>query len=220
MAQPDRKKSSYTQELERRSSDSLRVFNPLDERYVVKYDKKDGVKLFAIEAKSEAVFIRYIAEKYIREMYDKIIITEADDAVRKENERRIKNGMAEMDKTLKTNEQMVFESKFYVGNDTRAKEIIALLYMGVEAEWGVDRSPQAEAQSVDDRPSFDRALETVQEEKASGVKTTPVTNLLKCNHPECNFEAASKAGLMSHKRSHRKESLEAKKEEAVAQVSK
>jgi hypothetical protein len=216
---PDKKKSSYQQDLERRSNDLLRVYNPTNERYVVEWDRKNGTKLFPIESKTEEVFIRYIAEKYIREMFDKIIIEDADKAVRKENQRRIKAGMAEMDKTLKTGEQEQFESKFYVGNDQRAKEIVALLYVGLETEFGVDRVYEQEEK--DERPVFEKAMETVQEEKDTGVTPTvqPQTQL-KCNWPDCGFEATNKAGLMSHKRSHRTKELEEKKKEVVKEVSK
>lgn len=200
----------------------VRVYNPTNERYVVEWDRKNGVKLFPIEAKTEAVFLSYIAKKYIREMYDRIIITKADEAVRKENQRRIKAGMAVMDKTLKTNEQTVFESKFYIGNDTRAKEIIATLYVGVESEFGVDRASETQAEQADDQSDFDRAMKTVQEEKAAVVTPSTQTEF-KCDWPDCDVTSATRAGIMSHKRSHRPKEddagLEKKKKEAVAQVS-
>lgn len=218
MPLPDKKKSSYQQELERRADDLLRVYNPTDKRYVVEYDKKNGTKMFPVEAKSEAVFVRYIAEKYIKEMYNKIIIEEADEAVRKENERRIKVGMAAMDKTLKTNEQNVFESKFYIGNDKRAKEIISLLYMGVESEFGVDRVPQQETVS-DSVPTFEKALHSVQEEKDSGV-VPQKSSKLKCNYPGCDFETDTNIALIGHNRSHRPKEIEKKKKEAVKKISK
>ncbi len=219
---PDKKKSSYQQDLERRSNDLLRVFNPLDEDAVVEWDRKNGVKLFRVPKKEEAVLPRYIAEKYIREMFDKILIGDADKAVRKENERRISKGMAAMDKTLKTSEQMQFESKFYVGNDTRAKEIVALLYMGVETEFGVDRVAQQAQKEQDDRPAFERAMKTVQEEKDSGiVPTAPASNGLRCNHPLCTFTTEHKIALFNHKKTHRKgDDLEEKKKEAARKVSK
>ena len=222
VVQPDRKKTSYQQELERRSNDILRVYNPLDEDYIVEWDKRSGTKLFRAPKKEESVFIRYIAEKYIREMHTKIIISEADEAVRKENKRRIKAGMAAMDKTLKTGEQEQFESKFYVGNDTRSKEIIALLYVGVETEHGVDKVYQQEQEGKDDRPVFERALEAVQEEKDTGV--TPTTQhsstQVKCNWPSCDFTTEYKIALFNHKKTHREENLEDKKKEAVRKVSK
>ena len=226
VTQPDVKKSSYQQDLERRSNDLLRIYNPTDERYRVEWDRKNGTKLFPIEAKSEAVWPRYIAEKDIREMFNKMGGADADGAGRKENERRIKVGMAAMDKTLKTGEQEQFESKFYMGNDTKAKEIIALLYMGIETEFGVDTARVDEAVEQDARPAFEKAMEAVQEEKDSGVVTTaePSSTQLKCNWPGCTYVTEHKIALFQHQKTHRpKEAdtdLENKKKEAVGKVSK
>ncbi|KKK52283.1 hypothetical protein LCGC14_3106480 [marine sediment metagenome] len=206
MAQPDKKKSSYQQELERRTNDLLRVYNPLDEDRIVKWDKKNGTKLFRFPKKEEAVHVRYIAEKFIRETYQYIITTKADEAVKEENERRVKAGMATMDKTLRTGEQEAFEKKFYIPGDDKAKEIVAILYMGIETEFGVDRDQPAQAETTDTKPVLERAMETVQEEKDSGVSTEPKTSpdALGCNFPGCKFTSDSKTGMMSHKRSHRK----------------
>lgn len=216
---PDKPKSTYQQELERRANDLLRVFNPLDEDYIIEYDRRGGTKLFRVPAKQEAVYPRYIAEKYIHEMYDKIVISDADEAVRKENAKRIASGMAAMDKTLKTGEQQQFESKFYIGNDQRAREIVSLLYMGIESEFGIDRVV-SETQTNDDRPSFVKALEEVQSEKGTDVSPrveTPVNventkqetgDPLMCTWPDCGFVAKSNIGLISHKRTHRENKVE------------
>jgi len=216
--QPDKKKSSYQQELERRSNDLLRVYNPLTEDYIIEWDKKNGTKLFRVPSKEEAVFPRYIAEKYLREMFDKIVITDAMDAVKKENERRVKSGMAVMDKTLKTGEQEQFESKFYIGNDDRAREILSILYMGVETEFGIDRQTPQQENKKDPRPAFEQAMETVQSEKDNGISPTisnvrPAVNGYACDFPGCDFVAKEKIGLIGHKRSHRKDSVVNKKDE-------
>lgn len=233
MAADRKAKSSYQQELERRANDILRIYNPTNERHVVVWDAKNGPKRFPVEAKEEAVHPRYIAEKYMREMFQKILNDKAREAILNENERRIKSGMAEMDKTMKTNEQMAFEEKFYNPSDEEAKRIIALLYLGVESEYGVDRV-SADAQKDDKRPVFERAMEEVQETKDSGG-STDTTNGEKTqeNAPGkadeagkseftceiCGFSAKSNIGLISHKRTHRDE-LENKKQEVVKNVSK
>src|SRR3990167_2853078 len=200
---PEKKKSSYQQELERRANDLLRVYNPTDTDYVVEWDRKNGTKLFRVPRREEAVLPRYIAEKYIREMYDKMINDTAMEAIKKENERRIKVGMAVMDKTLRTGEQQQFESKFYMGNDDKAKEMVALLYVGLETEFGVDRIIQSQ-EKIDDRPVFEKAMESVVNEKNNPTpqKVEP-QDPLKCIWPGCDFVAKSNLGLISHKRIHR-----------------
>lgn len=218
-------KSSYQQELERKSNDLLRIYNPTDKRYIVQWDKRGGTKLFPVESKSEAVYPRYISEKYIKEMYIKMQNDTAREEILKENERRVKNGMAEMDKTMRSNEQMVFEEKFYNPSEEKAREIIALLYLGVESEFGVDRAGGQEPEGIDKRPVFEKALEDVQENKVSDTTSEEKTsengsgeanNDLKCE--VCGFVSKSNIGLISHKRTHRDE-LEAKKEKAVSEVS-
>jgi hypothetical protein len=227
--QPDKKKSSYQQELERRSNDLLRVFNPKNEDHIVEWDRKNGTKLFRVPAKTEAVLPRYIAEKFIKEMYNKMIIEEATEAITKENKRRIKVGMAELDKTQKTGEQEQFESRFYLGNNEKSRQIIALLYMGLETEFGVDRTYQPEAEKMTTAQSFGESLAEVQQEKDSGIKRTKdKSNQFKCDYPNCDFVIDTSIGLMNHKRTHRKEvekkekadeNLDEKKKEAVQQVS-
>jgi hypothetical protein len=211
---PDKKKSSYEVELIRRSNDLLRVFNPTDEDFVIVWDLRSGGNYFRVPAKGEAVFPRYISEKYIKEMYDKILNDKAKTAIFKENERRISAGMQAMDKTLKTNEQMVFEQKFYNPSSEESKKIISLLYVGLETEYGVDRQFQIEQKQATER-DFKNILSDVQSEKGTvttdSEKTQENTSseateeIYRCDHPGCNFVAKSKLGLFSHKKSHRQE---------------
>lgn len=217
----DKAKSSYQQELERRSNDILRVYNPTDEDYVVEYDRRGGVKLFRVTAKTETSLIRYIAEKYLREMFRKMQNDKAKNAILEENKRRISKGMSELDKTMKTNEQMAFEEKFYNLTDEEARKIMALLYVGVEQKFGVDEQAPQETERKDLKPTAQRAMESVMEEKGSigTANGEPIQETEKegfpCNYPGCDFVAKNELGLMSHKRTHRDT-----KKEAVAKVSK
>ncbi|MBU1067090.1 hypothetical protein KKE60_04855, partial [Patescibacteria group bacterium] len=161
----DGNKSSYVLELERRANDTLIVYNPLDEDHIVEWDRRGGVKLFRVRSKKEEHLPRYIAEKYLSEMHTKIVNKKAADGIKAENDKRMKAGMAIMDKTLKTGEQEVFESKFYNMEDDETKKIISILYVGVDREFGID-DVQPQTGVVDDaKPSFTRAMESVQKEK-------------------------------------------------------
>ncbi|HEC65809.1 MAG TPA: hypothetical protein ENI23_10965 [bacterium] len=222
-------KSTYQRELERRSNDLLRVYNPMEKDYVIEWDRKEGVKLFRILGKEEAVFVRYIAEKYVREMFDKIITKKADDAILKENQNRVSKGMAQMEKWK---DQLAFESSFYTIDDVEAQRIIAVLYVGIDTEYGIDAEAQEEiVQEADTRPVFARALDTVQDQKDKNepeVAPKPAVNELgdevvdykkplpkpsqglkhttfKCNYPECDYVGTAKIGLFQHKKSHRDE---------------
>jgi hypothetical protein len=226
---PDHPKSSYLQEIERRANDLLRVFNPLEEDYVVVWDRRGGEKLFRVPAKSEEVLIRYIAEKYIKEMYEKILNDKAHDAIVAENERRVSKGMAEMDKTQRTGEQMQFEAKFYSPSDEEAKKIISILYVGLEREYGVDKGYRPGQTKTDDRPAFTKALESVSQDKGytgenatQKVSVEATEGLLKCDWPGCDYTTEHKIALFQHKKTHRAEmgDLEVKKAEAVSKISK
>ena len=228
-------KSTYVKELERRSNDLLRVYNPTDEDYVITWDKREGAKLFRAKAKEESVFIRYIAEKYLKEMFNKIITDKADKAVREENERRAEKGMEEMSKWK---DQFKFESRFYSPDSEEAKKLLAILYVGIDTEYGIDRESPSVEETVDDsKPIFKQAMDTVQAEKdAQAPVTTPKTtdepdttpspkppqkplqSQFECSFPGCGFIAKSQAGLMAHKRSHRGD-IEDKKQEATKGVS-
>jgi hypothetical protein len=230
----EKPKSVFIQEMERRTNDLLRVYNPIEKDFVVKWDKKNGTKLFRVPAKTESVHIRYIAEKYVREMYQQIITERTDKAVIEENERRVAKGFAEM---LKYKEQQPFESRFYNPTDEDAKKIISILYVGIENEFGVDReAPPDESGVREEKPVFNRALESVMEEKKTSVPTPqepttpPLTEVpdrqktedgFKCDHPGCDFTTKTRVALFGHKRSHQKEidTLEEKKQSAVSGIS-
>lgn len=219
----EKKKSAVQQEMERRSNDLLRVYNPTDTDYVTQWDRKNGAKLFRVPKKEETVLVRYIAEKYIREMYMKIVTDKTDQAVLEENEKRINKGMAEM---TKWKDQSIFDSKFYNPTDDEARRIIATLYVGVESEFGVDREIEdSKPEVADNRPTLTRALEDVQTARDEGreiegedrKEEESMGGTFKCDYPGCDFSTETKVALFGHKRSHR-DNVD-KKKQALAGVS-
>jgi len=78
---PDQPKSLFHQELERRANDLIKVFNPTDKDYIVEWSRRDGSKLFRVPAKGDAILIRYIAEKYLQEMFEKLMVDKTNAAV-------------------------------------------------------------------------------------------------------------------------------------------
>jgi len=213
-------------ELERRSQDLLRVHNPTDKDYVIEWDRKNGTKLFRVRANDDSVLIRYIAEKYIREMYEHLIISEADKAVVERNEKRIEKGLDAMNKFK---EQERFETPLLNKSTKEQTDILATLYVGVENEYGIDHELQ---ESVEDNipQTFDDVLKGVQESKGK-VSAPPVfenepnknskkdkeTNKkeFKCDYPECDFATSHAVALAGHKKSHT-----INKDKAVARISK
>lgn len=214
-------KSSYIMEMERRANDLLRVYNPTNEDYVVEWDRKNGTKLFRVSAKQEEVLPRYIAEKFIKEMYTHILTDGIEKRIIKTNQERIAKGMQAMNRW---DEQLRFEVEQQMTVEKEAGKIVATLYVGLEREYGIDTAPQAQEQPKDDKSAFERALQDVQAQKDSGLppsnsKSTE-NGLIHCDYPGCDFATEHRMGLVSHKRVHRKEAEDiiAKKEEAVAGV--
>ena len=212
----DQANTSFHQEAARKANDLIRVYNPTDKDHVVKWDKRGGTKNFRVVAKEEAVLLRYLARKYVTEMFTKIITEKADKAIIEENEKRVAKGVAIMDKSLRTGEQLRFEAPLYKPTSEEAKKLVAILWVGVEQEFGIDREAEAD-DTPSDKPVLESAIETVAEEKGIVSADSPVdvvndapqpTTVPKkldntCDWPECGFEAKNSFGLMSHKRSHR-----------------
>jgi len=216
-------------ELERRSQDLLRVHNPTDKDYVIEWDRKNGTKVFRVRANDDAVLIRYIAEKYIREMYEHLVISKADQAVVDRNEKRIEKGLDAMNKYR---EQERFETPLLNKSVKDQTDILATLYVGVENEYGIDHELQ---ETIEDNTpqTFEDVLKGVQESKGK-VSAPPIfenesgvgdkTNNkpleiqkkeLVCDFPECEFKTSHAVALVGHKKSH-----SIKKNQAVARISK
>ncbi len=135
-----------TRERIRKSFDKIRVNNPFDVPYSTGWDGFHHV----VPAHGYAILDRFLAEKWLEEMCKRLITEDADRAVKAENERRVRNGMAIMDKTRKTGEQYEFETPFYANWTSRFSEVIKKykLYGGIEQEYGMDYIPDQGAKNT------------------------------------------------------------------------
>ena len=86
------KPSIIHKELERRSQDRIKVANPTSEDYEVIWDGY----AFTVPANGTAIHPRYIAEKYVKEMTEKVITDMADSKIDEINEQREKEGKEKM----------------------------------------------------------------------------------------------------------------------------
>lgn len=125
------KDEALKRELFRKSLDECKVYNKTSEDYTVYWDKFPH----NVSANGEAVFPRYIANKYMKEMTDKLLTFKSDENVRLENERRVKKGMALMDKHT---EQPAFEANFAINKPELREPILRTLWGGVIKEYGKD----------------------------------------------------------------------------------
>lgn len=130
-------------ELERRSHDKIKVNNPFDDDRPVRWS---GF-YHPVPAHGSAVLERFLADKWLEEQAKRIITENADKAIKDENKRRTSGGMAEMDKTMKTNEQASFESPYYANWQNKFKEVINQygLFGGMVEEYGMQYIPTAQS---------------------------------------------------------------------------
>jgi hypothetical protein len=153
-------------ELERRSLDQVKVFNPTSTDQATIWNGFSHL----VRAGQEAILPRYIAEKFTREMIDYLINAENDRRVRKENAKRVSSGQKEMD----AQEREVFDLR--TNNPELRKQFLKEVYKGVTQEYGKDIPPIARVESpnVTDADLFSEIDRQYEVAKVEAIKVTPV----------------------------------------------
>jgi hypothetical protein len=136
-----KEQEAYKRELERRAFDSIRIYNPTDDDFIINWDvnsrhlvpnKNKDIGF----GKGQLVTYRYLAEFYRRHMKDKIINMMADKALGELKDKFEKSGL---DNWLhKANEQFQNTSKFRTDNPELVEKIFRELWIKVEKEFGND----------------------------------------------------------------------------------
>lgn len=129
---------AWHNEQRRRSQDMIRVYNPTDEEYILIWD---GVK-FRIPAKDKdigygkgmRVMQRYLAEKYTKEMVDKLIIKKSDDKLQEVKAAMQARGAADVE--FNANQQTMHQ--FRVDDPNLREPLEDQIFLGIEEEFGVD----------------------------------------------------------------------------------
>jgi len=124
-------------ELERRSRDLWKVYNPTNQDFEVVLNASVSPEVWPIKAKEEAIVPYYVAQKYWDEMSDKIIINKSDKMVLEENEKRMSKGFPKMN--LHT-EQFQVESRNLKNLMGKRDRIVAVLNRGLYKEYGLPES--------------------------------------------------------------------------------
>lgn len=146
-------------EMARMSNDRIRVYNPTDEDFIVRWDgggfmvpsKNRDIG----QGKGQAVHPRYICVKFVRELTDKILGGQRVAAILLENERRITTGMAKMNHF---EDRVQFETMFREDNPEKRGKLIALLWLGIEEQYGLDVQMQGEDLQKKDPRSIDEQI--------------------------------------------------------------
>ena len=155
-------------ELQRRSLDQIRVYNPLSEPFQTNYD---GL-VHVVPAKSEYVTYRYIAEKWMRELVTHMINTDIQATVDKENINRLKRGWKVMD----TEERIKFDSinNLYTSDPEIRMKNMLIIYKGIDREYGLDMPDKVAVKKRDRRPLDRQLLDKLDSERGlSNAMSTP-----------------------------------------------
>src|SRR5947209_16281830 len=133
-------------ELQRRSNDRFRVYNPTFDDYFVLWDIHGAGGRFLVPGNNrdigygigQAVHPRYIAFKFFKEISMKLLSAEMQLAIKQENERRAAAGMPAMDKTFERGEELAFAQSHLPNNPKKLMELLPKIILGIEQEWGMD----------------------------------------------------------------------------------
>jgi len=157
-------------ELHRKSLDQLTVFNPLDVPFQTIYD---GFTYVA-PPKKESTFLRYIAEKWMREFIDNRINNEEFDAVSAENDKRRKKGWQIM--SPQERDEFDVKNKLMTNNEEKRFEYMKEIYRGISQEHGLDL-PEPTVVKRDRRTPDEKLLARLDEEMG-------IRNVIPDDNPE------------------------------------
>ncbi len=139
-------------ELQRKSLDQLRVYNPTEEDYAVIWDGFNHI----VPSKSERTLPRYIATKYFKEMINKLIYAEEEEAVSKANSKRNERGNPPL--TAQERETYALQYGLHAANEDKRRELMKVLYKGVAEEYGVDMPLEGKPVKKDERSTDEKLL--------------------------------------------------------------
>lgn len=144
-------------ELQRRSLDQIKVYNPLSTPFFTIFDGFTHV----CQARGEAIFPRYVAEKWMKEFANYMITKDEEEYVRSENEKRVKRGQPILDPQER--ETVAYREKLLTNDPERRLSYMKMVYKGVTKEYGMD-IPDDRTQKLDKRPLDEKIFEQLEQE--------------------------------------------------------
>lgn len=155
--QPARKTQDIIKaELERKSRDLYKVFNPTNQDFQVILNARISPEVWTIEAQSEAIVPQYVAVKYFEEMSSKIILAKSDKLVLEENDKWLEKTGRKMDLH---SEQARFESRNLKNLMSRRDQVVQVLNRGLYKEYGVGENTVEVMSNKYDKRSFDPGID-------------------------------------------------------------
>ena len=162
--QQELQKYAMIREMERRSLDSFMVFNPTSEDYLVEWDKryhripnKDKNMGFG---NGRMELPRYLAEKYARDMKNKLINAENDQMLLDLKDKLAKAGVT--DPVLNANLEFERRHERRTDNPELIKKYYEILLLGLVREYGLDMPDAMQSKHIDPAKTVEeQILETM-----------------------------------------------------------
>lgn len=150
-------------ELERKSRDLYKIFNPTNQPFEVVLNAKISPEVWTIPAKEgntygELIVPNYVRVKYLEEMSQKIITIKSDRMVLEENEKRQSKGFDKMN--LHT-EQFSFENRNLKNLMSKREQIVRVLDGGLIKEYGIGSENNRPANDRQSKEEFEIAPEVL-----------------------------------------------------------
>lgn len=151
--------ASTLREMARKAQDRIRVFNPTETDYTVRWDGIGFVVPGRVRdngnGAGQAILPRYVAQNYVKHMTDKILGEKMISAIRSENERRRSTGQANMNQW---EERIQYDTQFRIDNPDARRMVLEVLWLGIEEEFGMDTPERVQDQGNYDPRSLDERI--------------------------------------------------------------
>lgn len=205
-------------ELERKSRDLYKIFNPTNQDFEVMLNIKISPEVWTVPAKEgsqygELIAPWYVADKYFEEMSQKIITAKSDRAVVDENDKREAKGLDKMD--LHT-AQPRFENRNLLSLTSKRDQVIKILNGGLVKEYGIGSQVPQQADRREKVAQFDPG-DVLGDNPPLKEESTPEAPIMPLNQPVedikddtltcdvCGKVVSTPLALAGHKRSHKTE---------------
>lgn len=133
------RQAATLKELQRRANDRIRVYNPTDDDFLVRWDgvafRVPGKDKDNGQGAGQAVQPRYIAENYTKKMIDKILGERLFAHIKMEIERRLKSGLS----TAPHDDwRLGYEAQYRIDNEAARTALRPIVWLGIEEEYGLN----------------------------------------------------------------------------------
>jgi len=142
-------KDIFHRELQRRANDEIKIYNPTDADYPIRYNGY----VWTVKAMQDLIVPRYIAMHYLKHMTDALILKESAELVEREKKKYRGNFWHGEEEriALRTN------------NPELRKKYIKVLWKGIVRKFGMDEiSAEAEAKEDSSIPQDEQILEELE----------------------------------------------------------